>query len=123
MDIPALNANAANIYPGHDQENTNDLCHDGVGNDCDFDNDCADSDCTSFCQPSPTPTPGGDDPPPSPDPCDGDECCGLGTHTECSGGDCEPEVTVCWNNPYTGEQECHTYPADCEPETCVEVCN
>lgn len=92
-------------------------------------------------QPTPTPTPtstpvstptpeGGEDPPDPPDPCLGDECCGRGTHTECSEGYCEPDIEICFGeetiDPYTGlriPRECSTYPGECEPEMCVEVCN
>jgi len=127
MDIPALNANAENVYPGNDQENTNELCHNEVSDDCDYEPDCADSDCAAFCQPTPTPTPtpgGGDgEPTETPDPCQGDECCGRGTHTECTGGWCDPAVEVCWTDPYTWQQTCIYYPPDCEPEYCTEVCN
>lgn len=60
MDNPVQNQNAANIFPGHDVENTAQLCSDGISNDCDYDIDCEDSDCDSFCQGTPTPTPPGD---------------------------------------------------------------
>jgi hypothetical protein len=56
--------------------------------------------------------------------CDGDECCGRGTHTECTGGECEPPVEICAYDPYTWQiLGCETFPGECEPEFCVEVCN
>lgn len=111
-------------------------CNDGLDNDCDGKIDYdgkngrpADDSCpTPTPTPIPTPTPddgggGGDD-----DPCQGDECCGRGTHTECSEGYCEPDVQICeyTYDPYTGlpiPENCVTYPGECEPDLCVEVCN
>lgn len=132
MDEPGLNQNAENIFPGQDQENTQDLCTDDVSNDCDYEVDCNDSDCAQFCQPTPTPTPGVTPTPsgepvdtPTPDPCGGDECCGRGTHTECSEPYCEPSVEVCSDiDQYDNiPPVCETQPGECEPEQCVEVCN
>lgn len=121
-------------FPGYGQQphgirgeaSGSNSCADGLDNDCDGNDkiDCADSDCqgTEACEPEPPPPP-----PPTPgdgeDPCQGDECCLRGTHTECTGGWCDPDIEICWQNPYTGMQECVTYPGDCEPEICVEVCN
>jgi hypothetical protein len=51
-DDPIEDENAANIYPGNDNENTEVLCGDGLNNDCDGNIDCADNDCRSpqdFC--------------------------------------------------------------------------
>lgn len=107
-------------------------CNDDLDNDCDGKIDLygsngypPDDDCPT---PTPTPTPtdtggGEEEPTEPPDPCQGDECCGRGTHTECTGGWCDPGVEVCWNDPYTGRLTCIDYPPDCEPEVCIEVCN
>jgi hypothetical protein len=52
-DNPESEPNAANIYPGQDQENTEGLCGDGDNNDCDDEIDCVDVGCrsgpTNFC--------------------------------------------------------------------------
>jgi hypothetical protein len=138
-DNPENEPNASFIYPGSDVENTQELCSDEKNNDCDSDVDCDDSDCAEMehCQIDPTPTPTPIDPTPTPpDPCEYDECCGLGTHTECTGGECEPDIEICAcadgdanceQDPYTGvitgTPICQTYPGDCEPEWCNEVCN
>ncbi len=111
-DIIALESNAAQVYPGHDLENTDELCHDGVSNDCDSNIDCADEDCIAFCPaitPTPTPTPG--------DGGGGDGGGGDGGGGGCDcgdciygcdgggGGDCHIEVIpnndCCPWNPYT----------------------
>lgn len=109
------------------------VCVPGTGDeDCNGFEDCEDlpNNCESHpaCQGTPTPTPtatpgGGDDG--GGDPCQGDECCGRGTHTECTEGECEPSVEICSDvDPYDNiPPVCETYPAECEPETCFEVCN
>jgi hypothetical protein len=127
-------------------------CGDNASNDCDSLVDCADSDCispgncgcaaTEDCE-----TPEDDDCDGSPngldadcqdigggdddgdgdgdgDGCNNDECCGRGTHSECTDGECEPDVEICAYDPYTWQiLGCETFPGECEPEFCVEVCN
>lgn len=50
VDNPALNPNAKDIFPGK-VENTEQLCGDGINNDCSGGADCADSSCKNagFC--------------------------------------------------------------------------
>ena len=109
---------------GNDGEYHETSCDDGVSNDCDEAIDCADSDCVGIDScPAVSPTPPVE-PSPSVDPCQEDpECCGRGTHIECYEGECEPDIEICYKNPYSGEIECETRQGECEPDWCVEVCN
>ncbi len=84
-DDPNDDSNAANIFPGNDHEDTEELCKDGKNNDCDSDTDCIDSSCkngsTNFC----------------PD-CLAVEICVLGSGDEdCNGfADCD-DINACPN--------------------------
>ncbi len=136
MDNPDLQRNAANIFPGQDQENTEELCSNGVSDDCDWEEDCLDPDCAQFC-PTPTPTPDPGPEPPPECPCNNcDTGCGGCDCNDCVNG-CEPncewvtvqgqcyETSVCWEeydayrNQYIITCE---YSWECEPDQTIWVC-
>lgn len=130
-DVP----NAADIYPGHDVENTAALCDDGLTNDCDDEIDCIDTDCrtgeTNFC-PQCTgveicnPSTGDEDCDGLPNcsdiaDCGGTPLCPNPTPTPTPDPEPSPTIDLCGSDPCCGRgthTECTG--GECEPD--IEIC-